>query len=232
MRFRIIIAAAALLVLAGVPARAADAPVVVELFTSQGCSSCPPADKLLGELAERPDVLALAYHVDYWDRLGWKDPFSSREATERQERYRRLLGLDTVYTPQIVVDGHWQAVGSEAGAVEAAIRDAGHSGATVRVALAVADGRAQVTVGPGAGAVVLVGFDRRHTTRVRRGENAGRLATDVDVVGGFAEIGRLDGKETRLAAPLPCACDRVAALVEAPDGHIIGAAVGDAGREE
>src|SRR5215475_14098008 len=100
------------LALAIVPARAGERPIVVELFTSEGCSSCPPADKLLAELAGRPEVLALSFHVDYWDRLGWKDPYSSHEATERQSRYAKLLDLPSLYTPQIVVDGKWQAVGS------------------------------------------------------------------------------------------------------------------------
>src|SRR5260221_3177098 len=94
-------------------ALAADRPVVVELFTSQGCSSCPPADALLGELTRHADVLPLAFHVDYWNRLGWKDPYSSAESTARQRTHSRQLGLRTTYTPQMVVDGGIDVVGSE-----------------------------------------------------------------------------------------------------------------------
>src|SRR5260370_32176115 len=93
------------------PLHAGERPIVVELFTSEGCSSCPPADVLLAELAGRPDVLALSFHVDYWDRLGWKDPFSSPDATQPQHDYPDLFGLATVYTPQMVVDRRVPAVG-------------------------------------------------------------------------------------------------------------------------
>src|SRR5713226_4937131 len=92
------------LALAALPARADQRPLVVELFTSQGCSSCPPADALLGELARRGDVVALGFHISYWDSLGWKDPFSSPQSTERQRAYARSFE-GQVYTPQLIVDG-------------------------------------------------------------------------------------------------------------------------------
>src|SRR3989304_3616456 len=117
--------------LAGGAAGEGSAPVVVELFPSQGCSSCPPADRLLGELARRPDVLALSFNVDYWDYIGWKDPFASPAHTERQRAYGRALGRRVVYTPQMVIDGADEAVGSaraEGGARHAAAGGAGGRG--------------------------------------------------------------------------------------------------------
>jgi len=159
------------------PARAVERPIVVELFTSEGCSSCPPAEALLAELASRPDMLALSFHFDYWDRLGWKDPYSSREATARQHHYATLLDLATVYTPQIVVDGKWQAVGSDRADVEHALDHARRNLEEIPVALALDHGQAQIRVGPGGAgvtaSVLLIGFDRRHVSAVKRGEKAG-----------------------------------------------------------
>jgi hypothetical protein len=221
------------LVLGSAPAAAAERPTVVELFTSEGCSSCPPADALLAELATRPNVLALSFHVDYWDRLGWKDPFSSAAATARQQHYARLLGVSTVYTPQIVVDGRWEAVGSDRTAVERALAAAGGEPATVAMTLVLDHGQAEITVGrdgDAAGAsVALIGFDRHRVDTVERGENAGRILSHADVVRGFAEIGNLTGGATEISAPVPWPGDRVAAVVEAADGHILGVAVADAG---
>jgi hypothetical protein len=218
------------LMLSVLPAMAGARPIVVELFTSEGCSSCPPADTLLGALASRPDVLALSFHVDYWDRLGWKDPFSSAAATRRQERYARLLGVDTVYTPQIVIDGHWQAVGSDRGAVDRALAAAA-TDLAVPMRLAIDHGGARITLGPGPSgmpaAVLLAGFDRRHVDRVGGGENDGRILTHVDVVRGFTEIGRFTGATAAIAAPLYWRTDRVAAILQADDGRIIGLAVAD-----
>jgi hypothetical protein len=220
------------LVLAAAPAVAQQRPIAVELFTSEGCSSCPPADEYLAELAARPDIVALSFHIDYWDRLGWKDPYSSAQATRRQQNYARLLGLDGVYTPQIVVDGKWQAVGSEREAVERALAAAAAEPPGVKLGLAVEGGEARVTLGPGggprmAGSVVLIGFDRRRSDAVLRGENAGRTLSYVDVVRGIAEIGQSDGSAHSFTAKLPWPAERVAALVQAPDGHILSLAVAD-----
>jgi hypothetical protein len=225
--------AAIVLLLATVPARAVEPSIVVELFTSEGCSSCPPADALLAELATRSDVLALSFHVDYWDRLGWKDPFSSAAATARQRRYAASLGLDTVYTPQIVVDGRWQAVGSDRGDVARALDAAHRTPLAVPVALAVDHGRARITIGSdvngATGAIVLIGFDRQHIDTVERGENEGRILTHVDVVRGIAEIGRFDGKAGTIEAPIAWHADRLAAMIEAANGRILGAAITDTG---
>lgn len=221
----------ALLLLAARSIQAAERPVVVELFTLEGCSSCPPADAFLAELASRPEVLALSFHVDYWDRLGWKDPFSSAAATARQRRYAQLLRTDRVYTPQIVVDGHWQAVGSDQSAVEQAIDAAGRSSAAIPVMLSFDHGRARVVIGSVAsdasGSVVLVGFDRRHIDAVRGGENGGRTLTHVDVVRGISEIGRFDRNGGAMETPIRWHADRLAVLVEADDGRILGTAVVD-----
>jgi hypothetical protein len=206
------------------PSVAAGRPVVVELFTSQGCSSCPPADALLSTLADRPDVLALAFHVDYWNRLGWVDPFSGPWATARQSAYAAQMGSDQVYTPQAVVDGGRDVVGSDQARLEAAITDA-RSDPSVPVALAGSDSGLRVTVDPAAPAdavLWLVGFDDRHETPVRRGENAGQTLVDRNVV---RSLTRLDGWAPggSVAAAKP-AGDRAAVLLQAADGRILGAA--------
>ena len=215
------------LALSGASARAGERPIVVELFTSEGCSSCPPADALLAELANRPDVLALSFHVDYWDGLGWKDPFSSREATRRQERYRTLLDVATVYTPQIVVDGRWQAVGSDRAEVERALDLARRDRRDIPVALTVDRGNALIKFSAVADAasssVLLIGFDRRHVDKVKGGENGGRTLAHADVVRGVDEV----GSAREIMAPIRWQCDRVAAVFQAKDGRILGVAVSD-----
>ena len=114
----LMLAAVAVLLTGAAPASVS--PVVVELFTSQGCSSCPPAESLLGSLLARPDVIALSWHVDYWNYLGWRDPFADRQWTERQRHYARALRAE-VYTPALVVNGAHMVVGSDAAAVREAM---------------------------------------------------------------------------------------------------------------
>ena len=199
-------------------------PVVVELFTSQGCSSCPPADALLTELArDRPDVLALAFHITYWNGLGWPDPFSLEAGTSRQRRYAKLLSTE-VYTPQIVVNGAVDVVGSDRRRVLAAIaagarEDGPAFGVTLR------DGAVTITAGQGAGGgeIVLVGYDRLRRTHVARGENATRTLSESNIVRSLATVGGWQGLPLQLTAPLP-AGEAVCALLQAPDGRILAAA--------
>jgi hypothetical protein len=207
------------------------APVVVELFTSQGCSSCPPADDYLADLAKREDVLALGWHVDYWNYIGWTDPFAAKWATQRQRDYERSLNQRYVYTPEIVVGGAAHHIGSEREAVDGMI--AAQPGGVVAVAVERSGaGGVLVRIGKGDGppaTVWLIRFDREHVTRVARGENGGRTLRNANVVRDFEEIGvwRGDPLEItvgadRLAGPGDGGC---AVLVQAGGaGPILGAA--------
>ena len=202
----------------------ARAATVVELFTSQSCSSCPPADALLTELERtRPDLLVLAYHVTYWDRLGWHDPYSLPAATERQRTYAARFP-DGLYTPQMVVQGTHQAVGSDRPAVLAAIAAARPASIALTLTNDGAGLRVDAGAGPGRGTVVLVGYDRMHTTRVGGGENGGRMLTESNVVRAFTRLGPWDGMPLRLAAARP-AGERTAVLLQADDGTILASAV-------
>ncbi len=218
--------------LAGMPAWAMPGrrPVVVELFTSQGCSSCPPADALLAELARtRADVLPLAFHVTYWDRLGWPDRFALPAATARQRGYAAISGVRTVYTPQMVVDGVTDVVGSDRPGVLSAIARAGtgRAAAEAAVAVSVVRGLEGLTVELGAGSsggrVLLVGFDPEHRTPVARGENAGRVLVEANLVRPVPVLGPWTGAARAVQVPVP-AGERHAVLVQAADGRMLGAA--------
>jgi hypothetical protein len=204
---------------------AAERPVVVELFTSQGCDSCPPANAYLNELSkQRRDVIALAFHVTYWDRLGWKDPFSLEAATERQAVYGRRFG-DGSYTPEIVVDGAASMVGSHRAAVGSAIESARRASETA-AAVSVSRNGDQVSIevgaGRGSGRILLVGFDHEHVTAISRGENSGRTLTEANVVRSIRSVGQWSGAPLRINEHLPQGQD-LAVMLEAPDGRIIGA---------
>jgi hypothetical protein len=224
MLSRLVLSLGLLAGLSPVASFAAERPVVVELFTSQGCSSCPPANAYLNELSRGRDVLALAFHVTYWDRLGWKDPFSLPAATDRQGVYGRRFG-DGSYTPEIVVDGATGMVGSDRGAVGPAIEKAKRAGATAAAVNVTKNGEQvsiEVGAGSGQGRILLIGFDHEHTTAIARGENGGRTLTEANVVRSIRSVGQWSGAALRLNERFPEGQD-VAVVLEAPDGRIIGA---------
>lgn len=203
------------------PAWAGDrAAVVVELFTSQGCSSCPLADKFLGELAKRPDIVPLAFHVDYWDHLGWKDPYARPENAKRQRSYVAALGARYVYTPQMVIDGRFQDVGSNRKRIEELIAKAVAARAA---APAIALNARDVTIASGepwtASTVVwALYFAKSKDNAVPRGENSGRHMATTNVVRAVVRLGPYDGKPfaaTLDPAAQPEDCDGVAIVVQA-----------------
>ena len=188
---------------AAAPGRAADnrAPVVVELFTSQGCSSCPPADAFLGELAQRKDVIALAYHVDYWDYIGWKDRYASPAWTDRQKAYAGALELRTLYTPQMVIDGRADAVGSDRGNVNFLIE---RSATLAKLELTMdSSGGKHLLHLPQAqlnrpATVWLAVYDPEQHTQVSRGENAGSTLSEYNIVRELRKVASWDGAATTL----------------------------------
>ena len=193
---RALLVAAGLLAAAGAWADASK-PVVVELFTSQGCSSCPPADRILGHLADRDDVIALGFHVNYWDRLGWPDPFATKAGTDRQYAYSPALGRRNVYTPQMVVDGRYDVVGFHAERIKVAIAQAeamSESRLEVRLEWR-GSGRLgyALPAGDGAARVHLVRFARKLDQDIERGENAGRHLSYSNVVREIVQVAEWHG---------------------------------------
>lgn len=223
-------AAAAIVGLVGVADRAAAqaSPVVVELYTSQGCSSCPPADEYLGRIADREDVIALSMHVDYWDYLGWRDVFSSPAHTRRQRDYAGYMGERMIYTPQIVVQGREGMVGSHEHKVEAAIKRHGERPSAVQVKLTKMEDRLVAELTPTSdaaarGRVLMAWYNRAEQVAIRAGENRGRKIVYHNVVRGWSDMGVWRGGRIALTAPLPMA-DGVAVLIQDRDGGpILGA---------
>jgi hypothetical protein len=200
------LAAAALMLAA--PAHAGDIRVnpkaVVELFTSQGCSSCPKADALFSELGKRGDLITLAWHVDYWDYIGWPDTFADPANSDRQRAYAESWGSSRIYTPQMIVNGAKGVVGSRDKEVAGAIDEAGLA---VPVALTLGATMLEVSVGPQAGgseAVVwLVTFKDHAAVMIERGENAGKTVDYAQIVTGKQMLGMWDAAAgTHLKLPL------------------------------
>ena len=238
----IFLRALAILVVAGVttggfvhPATAGEPIAVVELYTSQGCNSCPPADEMLGKLAKREDVVALSLHVDYWDYLGWKDTFGSAEFVTRQRGYARANGRRTIYTPELVVGGKVNVVGSNPAAVKRALEIAqsrardnldvsfvrDNEYVTVKVAGTSGDARRA--------AVLLFRYDHQNEVEIKRGENAGKTLAYHNVVREIRRLDTWDGKDLSIMLPVKDlkmgGRDGCAVIVQQEgNGSIIGAA--------
>lgn len=186
-------------------AQASNLTGVVELFTSQGCSSCPPADAELARLAQQKDVLALSYHVDYWNYRGWADTLSSAASTKRQYGYARTLRRKNVYTPQAVINGQDHANGADDAAISAVLSKLSAIGAgmTVDVTANMDDEGLNISVGPGSGKadIVAIYFDEVTTVEIKRGENAGRTITYHHSVRDMETVGMWNGEAVSLKLP-------------------------------
>lgn len=213
------------------PAARADSPVVVELFTSQGCSACPPADALLTQLAGRDDVIALALHVDYWDYIGWADTFASGQFTRRQHAYARHAGQRMVYTPQMIVGGVERVVGYEPMDVAELIAQYRVVDYPVEVSLSRVEGgivlRAVASMAleePGM-VVQIVRYMPSEMVEIRRGENAGRTVEYSNIVTEWMRVGTWSGAEPYELQLVDDSALPIAAIVQmSGPGQILGAA--------
>ena len=225
------------IVLTGSPVAAGDQRVVVELFTSQGCSSCPAADKLLGELAKDPTVMPISLSVDYWDYLGWKDTLALPGHAKRQRAYAGVRGDRAVYTPQVVINGATHVLGSDKQAIERAVKEARANTQRVPVTVSIADGKLNVEIPAGKPAqpaeVWLCPMIKQVPVQIGRGENRGQSVTYTNVVRGWVKLGDWKGEALRVSKPLSEVLpngeiDAVAVLVQGgkPDapGNLYGAA--------
>lgn len=219
-------------------AQAKDLSGVVELFTSQGCSSCPPADAELSELVEQGDVLALSYHVDYWNYLGWADTLSSKANTERQYGYAKTLHRNNVYTPQAVINGQDHVNGAEGSAISATLNKLSSigSGLTVEVSAMMNADELRISVGPGEGKadIVAIYFDEATTVNIKHGENAGQAITYRHSVRDMETVGMWNGHAVNLKLPASvisahpgrkCAILLQVVGKDGSPGRILGAAV-------
>jgi hypothetical protein len=202
-------------------------PVLLELFTSQGCSSCPPADALLKDLSAQADVLPLAFHVDYWDYIGWADPFASPAFTARQQNYARHRGFE-VYTPQLVIDGRSAIVGSNRGGAGAGIAQAKAAVKSAPATISRNGNDVSITVGTASnggaavGNVYLVSFDGSQTTAIKKGENAGRNIVYANIVRSMRPVGEWHNAPLKLTEQLRPneKGERLALIVQSDNGDV------------
>lgn len=211
------------LVVVGGSASAQGRLVVVELFTSQGCSSCPPADAILAELTERDDVLPLALHVDYWDYIGWKDSYGSPAFTRRQRDYARVAGDRTIYTPQMIVGGLEHVIGTKPMRLAELIQRHGRRANSVALDVHRSGQRLEIAARalrpePGRYSVLVVAYRPSETVAIRRGENAGKTITYHNIVLDLSEVGRWNGQGSYNTTATVPATDEVAVLIQG-EGH-------------
>lgn len=222
------LAAGVVLCFAGA-AGAQSRPAVIELFTSEGCSSCPPAEALLGELVQRQNILALSFHVDYWDDLGWRDKFAIRDAAVRQRAYSHTLGHSSVYTPEVIVDGRDDFLGSDRTGIDKAVMGL-RTGVPIDVSVSGGEVRVELSAGQclAPSDVMLVTYLRKTVSAIGRGENSGRTLQEFNVVRSIRNVGRWNGNAEGFRMPLtslPQDATDVAVLVQSPgQTQIIGAA--------
>jgi hypothetical protein len=210
LRRRLVSAAfVAVIVLASHGVSRAAPKAVLELFTSQGCSSCPAADRLLGELANDPSIVALSLPIDIWDYLGWKDTLALAGHSARQRAYAELRGDREVYTPQLVVDGSVHVLGSDRTAIERAIVQTGHNTAVMSLPLLVSADGSDLTVtikgapdGEPGGEVWLCPLSTAVAVAIGRGENRGRTVTYHNVVRSWRKLGEFSGADSTWIVPL------------------------------
>lgn len=210
----------------------AEPAVVVELFTSQGCYSCPPADEVLGKLAEFEDIVALAMHVDYWDYLGWRDTFAQRGFTQRQFSYRDTMGERVVYTPQMIIQGVNPVTGSRSMSVKDAITQARAQKRTATLDISEAGAGLTGLIAPVTGETAQGGtlfvakYTRNQVVDIARGENGGKTLTYHNVVDMLSPLAEWDGSApTQFELPRPGPGEGVAIwLQDGVTGPILGAA--------
>ncbi|MBZ9850467.1 DUF1223 domain-containing protein [Mesorhizobium sp. CA14] len=210
-------------------AASAQPLTVVELFTSQGCSSCPPANANLIKVKDQPGVLALSFNVTYWDYLGWKDTFGRKEFTDRQVTYEPSLGHDGPFTPQVVVNGSHDGVGAAPGEIQSLIaRSKINKGGAQGPELSLGQGKVSIGAGkaPGGGADIWLVRYKRGVVEVpvARGENTGRTLPHANVVHALTKLGSWNGEATTLPLPAAAGGLSTAVLVQGPNGGPILAA--------
>jgi hypothetical protein len=195
----------------GQMAVAEDSDVLLELFTSQGCSSCPPAEAVLSELAEREGVIALALHVDYWDYLGWRDQFAMPAMTARQRSYAETMDERSVYTPQIIIQGRAMAVGHNTRAIDGYIAQMRAQPQTVRLIAERYEDMIKVQVEPEVagqtGVIHVVAYRSKAVSPISHGENRGRTLTHTNVVTNWSTVGAWEGDAASFVVPMPDAQD-------------------------